>query len=304
MTDDFDSITRNRFRLRRGRRAAAHAFRQWALNNNLSVAPGTGSGQNLINFAFGLTPTGAVEVITHDGNSLVTQRGTALTQGVNPPGRIPGCLWQKNRLRPRLYRPVQPQTSTHGRTIQFQPTVIATDGVVEAALCPSRERRTDREVLPAVDQPARVLDRANDALRFDFARHTGRPMKSPKARIALRALVAMGAPARTGFSIQDLARSEGIPLWKFWADPPGPQNGGLLRNKRGVGGGYQLVAKPARITLGEVVTIFDGSFDPLPAPTDEAIGRVFSGVARASGSLVSRNYRGRCDRTRATGRRR
>lgn len=102
---------------------------------------------------------------------------------------------------------------------------------------------------------------------------------SKKAEYALRALVAMGrAREGTNFSIQDLARSEGIPLKFLEQILLALKNGGLLRSKRGVGGGYQLVAKPARITLGEVVTIFDGSFDPLPGTESAALGQVFGSL--------------------------
>ena len=106
---------------------------------------------------------------------------------------------------------------------------------------------------------------------------------SKKAEYALRALVAMGrAREGTNFSIQDLARSEGIPLKFLEQILLALKNGGLLRSKRGVGGGYQLVAKPARITLGEVVSIFDGSFDPLPEADNVALGQVFSGLRESS----------------------
>ena len=102
---------------------------------------------------------------------------------------------------------------------------------------------------------------------------------SKKAEYALRALVAMGrAREGTNFSIQDLARSEGIPLKFLEQILLALKNGGLLRSKRGVGGGYQLVAKPTRITLGEVVTIFDGPFDPLPGSESLALGQVFGSL--------------------------
>ena len=102
---------------------------------------------------------------------------------------------------------------------------------------------------------------------------------SKKAEYALRALVAMGrAREGTNFSIQDLSRSEGIPLKFLEQILLALKNGGLLRSKRGVGGGYQLVAKPARITLGEVVTIFDGPFDPLPGSESLALGQVFGSL--------------------------
>lgn len=106
------------------------------------------------------------------------------------------------------------------------------------------------------------------------------PMKlSKKAEYALRALVAMGREREgTNFSIQDLASSEHIPLKFLEQILLALKNGGLLRSKRGVGGGYQLVTHPARITIGEVVTLFDGPFDPVPGADQDALGQVFSGL--------------------------
>jgi Rrf2 family protein len=99
---------------------------------------------------------------------------------------------------------------------------------------------------------------------------------SKKAEYALRALVAMGrAREGTNFSIQDLSRAEGIPLKFLEQILLALKNGGVLRSKRGVGGGYQLMKSPARITLGEVVTLFDGAFDPLPGK--DALAQVFAG---------------------------
>jgi Rrf2 family protein len=100
---------------------------------------------------------------------------------------------------------------------------------------------------------------------------------SKKAEYALRALVAMGREREgTNFSIQDLASKERIPLKFLEQILLALKNGGLLRSKRGVGGGYQLVTRPERITLGEVVTLFDGPFAPLPGADHDALGQVFT----------------------------
>lgn len=99
---------------------------------------------------------------------------------------------------------------------------------------------------------------------------------SKKAEYALRALVAMGRePEGANFSIQDLSRSEHIPLKFLEQILLALKNGGLLRSKRGVGGGYQLVTRPHRITLGEVIALFDGPFDPLPGAEHAALGDIF-----------------------------
>lgn len=88
---------------------------------------------------------------------------------------------------------------------------------------------------------------------------------SKKAEYAMRALLAMARSPETGtFSIQDIASSERIPLKFLEQILLALNKGGLLRSKRGVGGGYQFQKVPARITLGEVITIIDGPFEPIP----------------------------------------
>lgn len=42
------------------------------------------------------------------------------------------------------------------------------------------------------------------------------------------------------------------------------KNGGILRSKRGVGGGYQMQSLSTDITLRQVVELIDGPFQPIP----------------------------------------
>ena len=87
---------------------------------------------------------------------------------------------------------------------------------------------------------------------------------SKKAEYAMRALLAMSrAPEGTNFSIHDIATSERIPLKFLEQILLALKNGGLLRSKRGVGGGYQLQKPPAKIPVGEIITIIDGPFQPI-----------------------------------------
>ncbi len=91
---------------------------------------------------------------------------------------------------------------------------------------------------------------------------------SKKAEYAMRALLAMARTPEIGtFAIQDLAKSERIPLKFLEQILLVLKNGGLLRSKRGVGGGYQFQKTPARITLGEIVTLIDGAFEPFSCST-------------------------------------
>lgn len=88
---------------------------------------------------------------------------------------------------------------------------------------------------------------------------------SRKAEYAMRALLAMArAPETPTFSIQDIAHRERIPLKFLEQILLTLKNGGLLRSKRGVGGGYQFQRTPLKISLGEIVQLIDGPFEPIP----------------------------------------
>jgi Rrf2 family protein len=88
---------------------------------------------------------------------------------------------------------------------------------------------------------------------------------SKKTEYALRALVAMAreAPGRT-FSIQEIAQGERIPLKFLEQILVVLKNGGLLKSKRGVGGGYQLTRQPRYISFAEVLELIEGPADPIP----------------------------------------
>jgi Rrf2 family transcriptional regulator, iron-sulfur cluster assembly transcription factor len=98
---------------------------------------------------------------------------------------------------------------------------------------------------------------------------------SKKAEYALRALVAMGrgASGRT-FSIQEIATGEHIPLKFLEQILLQLKNGGILRSKRGVGGGYQLARPVTRIKLADVVVTMDG-----PAEIISCVAHIGSGTA-------------------------
>jgi len=83
------------------------------------------------------------------------------------------------------------------------------------------------------------------------------------------------AIARAGgtkpMQIQELSKIENIPVKFLEQILLIMKRAGLLRSKRGIGGGYQLDRSPEEITLGEIVTLIDGPFAPLsitPAETD------------------------------------
>ncbi|MBL9114505.1 MAG: Rrf2 family transcriptional regulator [Verrucomicrobiaceae bacterium] len=96
---------------------------------------------------------------------------------------------------------------------------------------------------------------------------------SKKAEYALRALVAMGrgAVGRT-FSIQEIATGEHIPLKFLEQILLQLKNGGILRSKRGVGGGYQLARPASRIKLAEVIATVDGPAEMISCVTHVGAG--------------------------------
>ncbi len=97
---------------------------------------------------------------------------------------------------------------------------------------------------------------------------------SKKAEYALRAVTAMSrSPVGTTFSIQDISTAERIPLKFLEQILVVLKNSGLLRSRRGVGGGYQINVPPSQITLRDVIYPIDGPFDPITCTRATGHGR-------------------------------
>jgi Rrf2 family protein len=96
-------------------------------------------------------------------------------------------------------------------------------------------------------------------------------MLSRKAKYAIKALLALadrqdGEPVR----ISDLARSEQIPPKFLELILLGLRNQGILRSRKGKGGGYLLARDPSEIFLGQIVRMFDGPLAPVPCASQTA----------------------------------
>src|SRR3954454_22468926 len=96
-------------------------------------------------------------------------------------------------------------------------------------------------------------------------------MLSKKAKYAIKALLALadGDPEEP-VRIADLARAEQIPPKFLELILLGLKNQGLLRSKKGKGGGYLLARDPADISLGQIVRMFDGPLAPVPCASQTA----------------------------------
>lgn len=87
---------------------------------------------------------------------------------------------------------------------------------------------------------------------------------SKKAEYALRAaLILASAPPGRTLQIQELAEAGNIPVKFLEQILLALKNSGLLRSKRGVGGGYQLDRAPRAISVGEIIAVVDGSLSSL-----------------------------------------
>src|SRR4030043_444940 len=82
---------------------------------------------------------------------------------------------------------------------------------------------------------------------------------SKKAEYGLRALIsAPRFPEGTSFQIKDLAEKNGIPKKFLELILLELKNAGILRSRRGVGGGYLLERRPETIRSSEIIRAIEG----------------------------------------------
>lgn len=90
-------------------------------------------------------------------------------------------------------------------------------------------------------------------------------MLSQKAKYGIKALSALArAPIGTPVQISALAVDEHIPHKFLEAILLSLRNHGLVRSKKGKGGGYELLKPANQITYGEIIRILDGPLAPVP----------------------------------------
>ena len=91
---------------------------------------------------------------------------------------------------------------------------------------------------------------------------------SKKGEYAVRALVEIGFESHRRphnlIQISTVAQRTNIPEKFLEQILLALRNGGVLKSKRGVEGGYSLAKDPAEITLGEVIRLLDGPLAPIP----------------------------------------
>ena len=84
---------------------------------------------------------------------------------------------------------------------------------------------------------------------------------SKKTEYALRALIyASRFPEGTTFQIKDLAAKNGIPKKFLELILLELKNAGMLKSRRGVGGGYLLARRPEEVRSSEIIRAIEGPF--------------------------------------------
>lgn len=93
-------------------------------------------------------------------------------------------------------------------------------------------------------------------------------MLSKKAKYAINALVHLAKKEQDGpVLISTVSAAENIPQKFLEAILLDLKNAGILASKKGRGGGYYLIQKPAQVNLADVMRIFDGPIAFLPCVT-------------------------------------
>jgi Rrf2 family iron-sulfur cluster assembly transcriptional regulator len=83
---------------------------------------------------------------------------------------------------------------------------------------------------------------------------------STRGDYASRALLSLALHSETGgpTAVRDIAERTGLPQPYLEQILLALKGAGLVRSKRGVGGGYVLARDPSEITLGQIVSAVDG----------------------------------------------
>ncbi len=93
---------------------------------------------------------------------------------------------------------------------------------------------------------------------------------SKKAEYAVRALAILASRSSARpVQIQDLAEEGQIPLKFLEQILLALRRAGVLRSKRGTGGGYQLERPASEVTLAEIIGIIDGTWSTVPARSSD-----------------------------------
>lgn len=122
---------------------------------------------------------------------------------------------------------------------------------------------------------------------------------SKKTEYALRALIhASRFPEGTTFQIKELAEKNRIPKKFLELILLELKNGGIMRSRRGVGGGYLLARRPETIRSSEIIRVIEGPVTiaeprrvagrPAAEESSPAVARLVRETSEAIGEVLDR----------------
>lgn len=99
-------------------------------------------------------------------------------------------------------------------------------------------------------------------------------MLTRKSKYGLKALLVLARAYRRGPVLaSELAEREGIPEKFLQGILLELKRRGIVRSKRGQGGGYQLARDPANVNFGEVIRVLEGPLALTPCVSETAYHR-------------------------------
>ena len=96
---------------------------------------------------------------------------------------------------------------------------------------------------------------------------------SKKAEYAIRAVISIARNKKSKpMQISEISKSESIPVKFLEQILLSLKNNGLLKSKRGANGGYLLAKSSNQISIGMILKIIDGPFDPIGLKSGNDLG--------------------------------
>ena len=107
---------------------------------------------------------------------------------------------------------------------------------------------------------------------------------SKKAEYAIRAVISIARHANNNpLQISEISKKESIPIKFLEQILLTLKNNGILNSKRGANGGYLLAKSKDDISIGMILDIIDGPFDPIGVHSSNHLS---AGLEKCFGQMI------------------
>ena len=107
---------------------------------------------------------------------------------------------------------------------------------------------------------------------------------SKKAEYAIRAVISIARHANNNpLQISEISKKESIPIKFLEQILLNLKNNGILNSKRGANGGYLLAKSKDDISIGMILDIIDGPFDPVGLHSSNHLS---AGLEKCFGQMI------------------